>query len=94
VREQELLTLEDAVRRMTSLPARVFGFLDRGIIRPGFVADLVLFDPDRVVDKATFAEPHQYSEGFDYVFVNGEAVVADGAITDERPGQFVKRGSS
>ncbi len=90
VRERELLTLGDAVRRMTSLPARAFGFLDRGIIRPGFVADLVLFNPARVTDKATFADPHQYSEGFDYVFVNGVAVVADGELTDERPGEFVR----
>ena len=78
---------------MTSLPARTFGFLDRGIIRPGFVADLVLFDPARVADKATYVDPHQYSEGFDYVFVNGEAVVANGELTDERPGEFVRRGS-
>lgn len=93
VRERGLLTLEDAVRRMTSLPATTFGFLDRGIIRPGFVADLVLFDPTRVADKATFADPHQYSQGFDYVFVNGVPVVSDGELTDERPGRFVRRGS-
>jgi len=92
VRERGLLTLEEAVRRMTSLPARTFGFLDRGIIRPGFVADLVLFDPARVRDRATFADPHQYSEGFDYVFVNGEAVVAEGKLTDARPGRFVGGG--
>ena len=90
VRERGLLTLEDAVRRMTSLPARTFGFQDRGIIRPGFVADLVLFDPARVSDKATFADPHQYSEGFDYVFVNGKAAVANGELTDERSGEFVR----
>ena len=76
---------------MTSLPARAFGFLDRGIIRPGFVADLVLFDPARVTDKATFADPHQYGEGFDYVFVNGKTVVANGELTDERPGEFIRR---
>jgi len=90
VRDRQVLTLEDAVRRMTSLPARTFSFQDRGIIRPGFVADLVLFDPDIVADKATFEQPHQYSLGFDYVIVNGVAVVADGKITDERPGLFVK----
>lgn len=89
VRERHVLTLEDAIRRMTSLPARTFSFHDRGIIRPGFVADLVLFDPETVTDKATFAEPHQYTEGFDYVFVNGVAVVAEGELTDERPGQFI-----
>ncbi len=90
VREREVLTLEDAIRRMTSLPARTFSFHDRGIVRPGFVADLVLFDPDEVADKATFADPHQYSEGFDYVIVNGSVAVADGELTDERSGQFVK----
>jgi N-acyl-D-amino-acid deacylase len=91
VRERGLLTLEEAVRRMTSLPARTFGFLDRGIIRPGFMADLVLFHPDRVADNATFADPHQYSQGFDYVIVNGVPVVANGELTDERPGRFVGR---
>lgn len=94
VRERELLTLEDAVRRMTSLPARTFGFHDRGIVRPGFVADLVLFDPDRVQDHATFASPHQYTEGFDYVIVNGVTVVAGGELTDARPGMFVRRSPS
>ncbi len=89
VRDRQVLTLEDAVRRMTSLPARTFSFHDRGIVRPGFVADLVLFDPETVTDKATFAEPHQYTEGFDYVVVNGVVVVADGELTDERPGQFI-----
>ena len=89
VRERGVLTLEDAVRRMTSLPARTFSFHDRGIIRQGFVADLVLFDPDRVQDKATFEDPHQYSEGFDYVVVNGAIAVADGEPTDRRPGRFV-----
>ncbi len=89
VRERQVMTLEDAVRRMTSLPARTFSFHDRGIVRPGFVADLVIFDPDNVVDKAGFAEPHQYSEGFDYVLVNGVVAVAEGKISDERGGQFV-----
>ncbi len=90
VRDRQVLTLEDAVRRMTSLPARTFSFLDRGIIRPGFIADLVLFDPATVADKATFEDPHQYSVGFDYVIVNGVAVVAEGIMTDERPGLFIK----
>ena len=89
VRDRQVLTLEEAVRKMTSLPARTFGFHDRGIVRPGFVADLVLFDPERVADKATFGSPHQYSVGFDYVFVNGIAVVAGGELTDRRPGEFV-----
>ena len=93
VRERQVLTLEDAVRRMTSLPSRTFSFQDRGIIRPGFVADLVLFDPEGVTDKATFEDPHQYSEGFDYVIVNGEVAVADGELTDLRAGRFIGHGS-
>ena len=72
------------------IAARTFSFHDRGIIRPGFVADLVLFDPAVVADKATFVNPHQYSVGFDFVIVNGVAVVADGELTDERSGRFVK----
>ena len=91
VRERNVLTLEDAIRRMTSLPARTFSFHDRGIIRPGFVADLVLFDPETVNDKATFEAPHQFSEGFDFVIVNGRVAVADGELTDRRAGSFVKR---
>ena len=91
VRERGVLSLEEAIRRMTSLPARGFGFANRGIVRPGFVADLVLFDPQSVQDTATFDDPHQYAEGFDYVFVNGEAVVAEGRLTDQRPGRFIAR---
>jgi len=93
VRERQLLTLEDAVRRMTSLPARTFGFRDRGQIREGMAADLVLFDPDEVEDKATFENPHQYSAGFDLVLVNGEAVIEDGKLTNRAAGQ-VLRGSA
>jgi N-acyl-D-amino-acid deacylase len=94
VRERQVLTLEDAIRRMTSLPARTFSFHDRGIIRPGFVADLVLFDPDKVTDRATFADPHRYSEGFDYVLVNGIIAVGNGEFTDNRAGTFVKYGGA
>jgi len=89
VRDRAVLTLEEAIRRMTSLPARTFGFTGRGIVRPGMIADLVLFDLEAVNDLATYTDPHQYSEGFDYVIVNGVPAVADGAITDERPGRFV-----
>ena len=90
VRDRKILTLADAIRRMTSLPARTFSFHDRGIVRPGFIADLVLFDPAIVADKATFEDPHRYSVGFDYVIVNGVAVVANGKMTDERSGKFIK----
>jgi len=93
VRERKILTLEDAIRKMTSLPARTFGFRDRGLIREGFAADLVLFDPVRVADKATFQQPHQYSEGFDFVLVNGSVAVEDGKLTEARGGRVLRRGA-
>ena len=90
VRVRKVLTLEDAIRRMTSLPARTFDFKDRGMIREGFAADLVLFDPARVQDKSTYQDPHHYTEGFDFVFVNGEAVVENGKVTGKRPGRILR----
>jgi len=90
VRKRKVLTLEDAVRKATSLPARTFGIRDRGLVREGFAADLVLFDPDKVQDKATFQDPHQYSAGFDYVIVNGVPIVQDGQRTGKRPGQILR----
>jgi len=85
VRDEHVLTLEDAVRKMTSLPARRIRLLDRGIVRPGMAADLVVFDLDRVRDLATFEKPLQYSEGFSHVVVNGRVVLDDGKMTNERP---------
>lgn len=90
VRVRGVLALEDAIRRMTSLPARTFGLHDRGLIRGGMAADLVVFDPERVQDKATYAKPHQYSQGFDFVAVNGRLVVDDGKLTEQRPGQALR----
>lgn len=77
VRELKVLTLEDAIRKMTSLPAQTFGFKDRGLLREGFAADIVIFDETTVGDKATFVQPHQYAVGFSTVIVNGK-VVFDG----------------
>jgi N-acyl-D-amino-acid deacylase len=85
-----VLTLEDGIRRMTSLPARTFHLQDRGAIREGAAADLVLFDPARVRDRATYEKPHQYSEGFDYVIVNGKIAVENGKITDQRGGMVLR----
>jgi N-acyl-D-amino-acid deacylase len=90
VRNRQVLTLEDAVRRMTSLPARTFGFRDRGLLREGYWADLVLFDPDKVQDKSTYTQPHQYSAGFDLVLVNGQPVVEEGKISGTRPGKVIR----
>jgi N-acyl-D-amino-acid deacylase len=94
VRERGVLTLEDAVRRMTSLAASRLGLEDRGRIAEGAWADLVLFDPATVVDRSTFAEPHQYPEGIPWVIINGVPAVADGVFTDLRPGTMLRRPGS
>jgi dihydroorotase/N-acyl-D-amino-acid deacylase len=90
VRDEKVLTLEEAVRKMTSLPAARMRFTDRGILRPGMKADLVAFDPDTVRERATFADPNHYSEGMPYVLVNGQLVVDGGRITSARPGRILK----
>jgi N-acyl-D-aspartate/D-glutamate deacylase len=90
VREEKLLPLEEAIRKMTSLPASRMGLSERGILRPGMAADLVAFDPETVRDRATFEDPLHYSEGIPYVAVNGELVVDGGKITAARPGRALK----
>jgi N-acyl-D-amino-acid deacylase len=94
VRVRGVLTLPDAIRRMTSLPAQTFRLRDRGLVREGMAADLVVFDPDRVEDKATFAKPHQYSQGFDFVLVNGKIEVDEGQVTNARGGAIVRGGGA
>jgi len=89
VRERRALTLEEAVRKMTSLPATRLKLADRGLLRPGMKADVAVFDPARVADKATFLQPHQYAEGFAHVLVNGKPVVLNGKVTEERPGRVL-----
>ena len=91
VRELHLLTLEDAIRKMTSLPAQTFGLRERGLVREGYAADLVIFDPNTIADRATFDKPHQYPAGISYVFVNGAAVLEQGAMTKARPGVALRR---
>ncbi|PYT29267.1 MAG: aminoacylase [Acidobacteria bacterium] len=90
VRKRHTLRLEDAIRKMTSLPARTFGFLDRGMVREGYWADLVLFDPNQVQDEATFENPHQNSKGFELVVVNGTPVVENGKPTGALPGKVLR----
>ncbi len=87
VREERLLTLEEAVRKMTSLPAQRYGLSDRGILRDGMKADIVIFNPDTVRDMATLAKPKQYPVGIDYVFVNGTLVVEKGKHTGALKGE-------
>jgi N-acyl-D-amino-acid deacylase len=86
VREMKLISLEDAIRKMTSLPAQTFGFRDRGLIREGFAADLVIFDENTIIDQATFDKPHQYPLGISYVIVNGAPVIENNQMTAARPG--------
>jgi N-acyl-D-aspartate/D-glutamate deacylase len=94
VRNRNILSLEDAVRRMTSLPARTFRLYNRGLIGHGFVADLLVLDPDRVQDKATFQQPHQYSLGFDFVLVSGQVALDDSKATSAMSGQIVRPSNS
>lgn len=87
VRELKLITLEDAIRKMTSLPAQTFNLHNRGMVREGYFADLVIFDENTIADKATYEQPHQYAEGITYVLVNGEKVFAEGQMTGVRSGK-------
>ncbi|HNR73710.1 MAG TPA: D-aminoacylase [Cyclobacteriaceae bacterium] len=91
VREQKIIRLEEAIRRMTSLPAQKFNLRDRGLLLEGMAADVVLFDEHTVGDAATFTNPHAYSTGFKFVLVNGEVVVDNGKHTGTRSGQVLRR---
>ena len=86
------MTLEEAVYKCAGFPAQRLGLKDRGLVREGLAADLVVFDPDTVIDKATFEEPHQYPDGVPYVIVAGTPVVWEGKNTGARPGHVLRRG--
>ena len=90
VRDEKVLRLEEAVRKMTSQPAARVHLQDRGILRPGMAADVTLFDPATIRDVATFEDPMHYAVGVRFVIVNGRAVAWDGRITDERPGRALE----
>jgi len=90
VRENGLMTLEEAVRKMTSLPARKFGILDRGIIAVGMKADMVLFDPKTVADEATFSNPHAFTTGINWIIVNGHIAWDGSSISEHRTGQVIR----
>lgn len=91
VRKLKLFSLEEAIRKMTSLNAAKIGLQDRGLLRVGYAADITLFDPERVIDKATYADPFQYSAGIEYVIVNGELVLQRGRHTGALPGRALRR---
>jgi N-acyl-D-amino-acid deacylase len=90
VREEQVITLQEAIRRLTSFPAANLGISDRGALQEGYFADLAIFDPAAVQDHATFAAPHQYATGVRHVIVNGVPVLLDGEHTGAKPGRFVK----
>jgi N-acyl-D-aspartate/D-glutamate deacylase len=90
VREQKVLTLEDAIRRMTSLSMQQIGQKERGVIREGMLADVVVFDADRIEDLATYQDPHRFSAGMVHILVNGQLVLRDASLTGARPGRVLK----
>ncbi|HKY00137.1 MAG TPA: amidohydrolase family protein, partial [Steroidobacteraceae bacterium] len=90
VRDEKRAPLEDVIHRMTGHPAAVLNLADRGLLKAGQFADVVVFDPARIQDHATYTEPHQYATGVSQVIVNGEVALADGEPTDARPGRFVR----
>jgi N-acyl-D-amino-acid deacylase len=90
VRRKKLLTFENAIRKMTSFPAQKLRLKDRGLVRKGMWADITVFNPEKIADKATYAEPHQYAVGIKYVIVNGKVVVTKGKHTRELPGKALR----
>ena len=91
VRQERLLSIEEAVRKMTSFPAQKFGLWKKGIVREGMDADLVIFDPDTIAERSTFQEPHQYPVGLPYVILNGQVVVDQDRYTGKLAGRVVKK---
>ncbi len=90
VREKRLIGLEEAIRKMSSLPAQTFNLHDRGLLRPGMAADIVIFDEKTVADRATFEQPKQYAAGIDYVIVNGQVVIEKGSHNGAKPGRILR----
>jgi N-acyl-D-amino-acid deacylase len=90
VREEGVIPLQEAVRKLSALPAENLGIRQRGRLEPGYFADVVVFDPETIADHATFAEPHQYATGVIHVFVNGAQVVREGQHTGAKPGRVVR----
>jgi N-acyl-D-amino-acid deacylase len=90
VRDEKLITMEEAIKKMTSLPAQRLRLQDRGLIRKGMWADIVIFNPKTIIDKATFEDPHQYPDGIKYVIINGQIVIYDQEHTNTLPGKVLR----
>lgn len=90
VRDEKLITLPDAVRKLTSLPATNWGIRNRGLLKTGYFADVVIFDPATIADHATYEKPQQFATGVSNVFVNGKQVLKDGVPTGVKSGRFVR----
>ncbi len=90
-RDEKVMTIEEAVMKMTSQTCRRIALYDRGIIRPGMAADITVFDPDRIIDKGTYQDPCRHPEGIIHVMVNGVFAMKNGALTGERPGRALRR---
>lgn len=91
IREEKIVPLPEMMRKMTSIPAQKFGFGKRGALKSGYFADIVIFDQDKVIDKATWTDPHQYPEGIEYVLVNGRVVIKEGDHTGDLPGKVLRK---
>jgi len=92
VREERLLSLEEAVRKITSMPAQRAGLSRRGVLKSGLIADVTVFDPESVIDRATYEDPRQYPDGISYVIVNGVLTVDQGEYTGALAGRVLSRG--
>jgi len=89
IREEKIVPMGKMIKKMTAVPARNFGFAKRGMVKPGYFADLVVFNKSSVIDRATFERPHQYPEGIEYVLVNGRVVIDRGEHTGSLPGKIL-----
>jgi N-acyl-D-amino-acid deacylase len=90
VREEKIVPLPEMLKKMTSMPAQKFGFTGRGVLKVGNSADIIIFDEDKVIDQATWTDPHQYPEGIEYVIVNGKIVIERGEHTGNLPGRILR----
>ncbi|MCE7734719.1 MAG: amidohydrolase family protein, partial [Candidatus Heimdallarchaeota archaeon] len=93
-RDQNVISFEEAIRKMTSYPAQTMGLKDRGIIREGTYADLVILNPETIIDTSDYMDPHQYPIGIEYVIVNGKIVVDQGKHTQRKPGMIITKDQS